>query len=1023
MFNHYIKRYIFSLAIALPALSAYAQQPGALTGRVTDQFGQPVTGAQVYLKGQPDTTRVDAAGEFKLAATAGTVVVIAKGYQTIERPIRDQQPLLLRMEDAFIPAPATIPVLYGEAATKSLTGAVGTVYTNQLSTTPATLYAYALPGRLAGLYTQQTSGFRSPGTADNFDIDIFVGNIPKSGAGEPSDNTEMGLSLRGQTPVVIVDGVQRDVFSIDPENIESISVLKDALSTVLLGQRSSRGVLLVTTKRAKAGKPRLSLTAQTGIQESLKMPKPLPSWQYAYLLNEALMNDGKEPLYKEADFLAFRDKTSPYTHPDVNWYDEILRSSAPLSRYNLNINGGGNVARYSVSLNYTDQEGMFRSSPGASYNTNARLKRYLINADLDVDVTENLGIGMQLFGRLQEGTQPGAGMSNILNTLLTLPNNAYPVRNINGSLGGTSNLDNNLLSQTINSGYIQDNSKDVMANISLRYNLGSWIKGLSLKGSGNIAIQSANAIDRSKRELVYRMVVTQGDTLYGRAGQAVSQRNNFISVFNAQYLFGQLSLNYDRQFGDHGINAMVLADQRQTIYNYDLPGRSTNISGKAAYNYGGRYFLEGALNRSGYNRYRPDRQWGTFFAAGAGWDIAAEQFMKGASGWLQQLKLRGTYGHTGNGIDNSGYYIWRQDFSEDNGVGGGIYEQGTVRSPAPGFRENALANPNISWENARKLDVGVDASLFGGRLQITADYYHDRYEDLLQIRGKSIALSGAAYPPENIGTNLYEGGELTLTYQGRINDFNYFITANGSLERTEAIYMDEQRRDYEWNKRTGQPVGMWFGYIADGFFQSAEEARGSAVIAGYKPLPGDIRYKDLNGDGVIDQFDEAPIGTNKPRFYYGATLGFSWKGLEASMLLQGVENRMNYVANFATEAGFQFVNFTYGQAYEQITGRWTPETAATATYPRLTADANYNYNKAMSSFWVRDGSYFRLKNLHVAYNLPYRWMQRLHLGSVKVFANAQNLFTHAGYDFIDPEVGIGAYPIQRVINTGINLKF
>lgn len=1026
MFNSYIKRYFFYLVVGLPAtaaLPASAQQQGGLQGRVSDQYGQPVAGAQVYVKGQRDTSRSDATGSFQLPATTGAVMIAATGYQTLEQVIDPKRPLNIRLEDVFIPAPATIPVLYGQAAPKSITGAIGTVYSGQLSTTPGTLYAYALPGRLAGLYTQQYSGFRMPATADNFDVDIFVGNIPKPGARESSDNTEIGLSLRGQTPVVIVDGVQREVFSIDPENIESISVLKDAMSTILLGQRSSRGVLLVTTKRARAGKPRLSLTAQTGVQESLKMPKPLPSWQYAYLLNEALMNDGKEPLYKEADFDAYRNNSSPYTHPNVNWYDEILRSNAPLSRYNLNINGGGNVARYSVSLNYTDQQGMFRSSPGANYNTNARLKRYLVNADLDVDVTENFGVGLQLFGRLQEGTQPGAGMSGILNTLLALPNNAYPVRNLNGSWAGTSNLDNNLLSQAINSGYIQDNSKDVMANISLRYNLGDWIKGLSLRGAGNIAIQSANAIDRSKQELVYRMVVTQGDTLYGRAGKAISQRNSFISVFNAQYLFGQVSLNYDRQFGDHGVTAMLLADQRQTLFNYDLPGRSTNISGKASYNYGGRYFVDGALNRSGFNRYRPDRQWGTFFAVGAGWDIAAEQFMRGAGNWLQQLKLRGTYGHTGNGIDNSGYYIWRQGFSENNGVGGGIYEQGTVRSPASGFRENALANPNISWENARKLDVGVDAAFFNGRLQVTADYYHDRYEDLLQVRGKSIALVGAGYPAENIGTNLYEGGELTLTYQGRINAFNYFITANGSVEQTKVIYMDEQRRDYAWNKRTGQPVGMPFGYVADGFFQSAEEARGSAVIAGYKPLPGDIRYKDLNGDGVIDQFDEAPIGTHKPRIYYGVTVGFSWKGLEASVLLQGVENRTNYVANFATEAGFQFANFTYGQAYEQITGRWTPETANTATYPRLTADANYNYNKVASSFWMRDGSYFRVKNLHVAYNLPYTWMQRLHLGSVKVFANAQNLFTHAAYDFVDPEVGVGAYPIQRVVNMGINLKF
>lgn len=1023
MAHSYMKRYTsFLTFLALFACAGVQGQQRRVSGRLIDAYGQPLPKAAVFIKGTTDSTTTDASGSFSLVATGNpTLVVKNPGYRSIERKVKDTI-LVLRMEEGFIPFPTHIPVLYGEASRNSIVGSVATVYTGQLSATPATLYAHALPGRLPGLYTVQNSGFRKPGTENNFDVDIFVGNIPRPGAMEPNDNTEIGLWLRGQVPVTIVDGVQRDVFSIDPENIESISVLKDGLSTILLGQRSSRGILLVTTKRARAGKPRVSFTAQTGIQQSLNLPKPLPAWQYAYLLNEALQNDGKAPLYKEADIRAFRDQSSPYTHPDVNWYDVILRDNTPLSRYNLNVNGGGDVARYSVSLNYTGQQGIFKTSPDNSYNTNAGLKRYLINTDVNIDVSQHLNVGMQLFGRLQEGNQPGVGMGKVLNDLLLTPNVAYPVHNPNGTWGGTGNLTTNLLSSTINSGYIQDNSKDVMANVDLRYDLGDWLPGLSLKGKGNLSIQSANAINRSKQELVYRMTITQGDTAYARYGQSVAQRNDFISVFNAQYFFGQVSLNYDRQYGAHGINAMLLADRRQTIYNYDLPGKATNLSGKIAYNYANRYFVEGAVNRSGFNRYQPGKQFGTFFAGGIGWDIAQENFLRETS-WFNQLKLRATYAHTGNGIDNSGYYIWRQDFSENNGIGGGIYDQGTARSPASGFQENGLANVNISWETARKIDIGMDVSLLNNKLQLTADYYYDRYADLLQIRGKSIQLSGASYPPENIGINRYTGGELTLTYQGQVNNFSYFITANGNIEQSKVLFMDEQRRDYDWNKRTGRPVGMPFGYIADGFLRNEEEAAGSATITGYNPKPGDIKYRDMNNDGVINQFDEAPIGTFKPRIYYGLSMGFSWKGLEMSALLQGVGNRTTYVANYATEAGFQFMNFTYGQAYEQITGRWTPETATTATYPRLTADANYGYNKAISSFWVHNGNYFRLKNVSIAYNLPYPWVQRAKLGGVKIVANALNLFTHAAYDFVDPEVGVGAYPIQRVLNTGINIKF
>jgi TonB-linked SusC/RagA family outer membrane protein len=607
---------------------------------------------------------------------------------------------------------------------------------------------------------------------------------------------------------------------------------------------------------------------------------------------------------------------------------------------------------------------------------------------------------------------------------LATPNNAYPIKNPDGSWGGTNSFQTNLQSSMLNSGYILDNAKDVMANIVLAYDMGKWMKGLSAKFRTNLSIQSLNSTVRNKQSLTYKYGIgPDGDTTYSKFGTPQSQSNNFVTVFNARYWFAQASLNYDRNFGDHGVSAALLADQQQTTFNYDLPGKLNNLSAKAAYNYKEKYFLEGAINYSGYNRYMPGRQYGLFYAGGIGWDIAKEDFFKENVSWINLLKLRATYGKTGNGVDNSGYYIWRPSFALNNGVGGGIYSQGTTRSPGQGFEEynGALSNINISWEKAHKLNTGIDISLWQDRLQVTASYYHDKYYDLLQLRGKSIALIGLSYPPENIGVNLYTGQELTVTYQDHIGNFNYFITGNISREQTKVLFVDEQKRRYEWNKRTGQPVGMPFGYIADGFFQTAEEAANGATIAGYTPKPGDIKYKDLNGDGLIDQFDEAPIGTDKPRVYYGATVGFNYKGFEVSALVQGVTNRLMEVNNFATEAGFLYYNGTYGQAYEQILHRWTPETAATATYPRLTALANTN-NQQRSSFWMRSGNYVRLKNISIAYNLPASWMRPIRISGVRVFANAENLFTHAAYDWVDPEVGVGAYPIQRVFNAGINIK-
>jgi len=994
-----------------------------VVGKVLDSFGHPLAGVNISIRGKEGVVSTsNMLGTFIIdASTKSFLVFECPGYNVVEKHILKDRSLTVVMYETYLTKVNVEAVLYDTLSQEKRLGSISTVHTNQLTTTPGTLYLYALPGRLAGLYMQQTSGFRSSATTQNYNVDGFVGNIPISGTGVSSDNAEFAMRLRGQNPVTLIDGVQRDIYSLDPENIESISVLKDAMSTLLLGQRSSRGAISITTKRAEAGKPRISFTSQLGFQEPQGLQKPLSTYQYANLLNEARLNDGNTGLYYSADEVEkFKTGSDPYRYANVDWQNTILRDNAPLSRYNLNINGGTKTAKYSVSLNYTDQEGMFVNSDTNSYNTNSSLKRYLINADLSVDVTKNINVALQLFGRLQEGNQPGAGINTVVSDLLSTPNNAYPVTNPNKTWGGTSQRTYNLLSEVIGSGYIQDNSKDVMANIDLGYNLNDFVKGLSAKVKANLSIQSQNAISRVKRDLVYRL--SEDYVKYTPYGSSNSQSNSFIPVSNSRYWFSQFQLRYDRQFGEHSLNAMLVADQRVVTLNYDLPGQTTNFSAKGSYNFKSKYFAEAAVNYSGYNRYMPGHQYGLFYAGGLGWELGKESFIKDNISWINQLKIRATYGKTGSGIDNSGYYIWRQTFSNDNdkAILGYMYPQGTSRSTGSGYREFDLANVNITWEKANKFDLGFDASLLNEKLMVTGDVYSDRYFDLLQTRGKSIALIGSTYSNENIGINRYQGAELSITYQNNYRDFNYFVTANFNLEQSKVLFNDEQYQPAKRLETTGKPVGMIFGYIADGFIQTKEEAGEAAFVAGYPLKPGDIKYKDLNSDGVIDDFDKAPIGSNKPLFYYGVTLGFNYKGFDFSTLLQGVENRTRYICNGDVDAGFRFGNNTFGQAYEQVLNRWTPETASTATYPRLTSNTNTNYST--SSFWMRSGDYFRLKNISLGYNLPYKIVHPIGLAGIKVFVSGQNIFTQAAYDLIDPEVAVNAYPLQRVLNVGINIR-
>ena len=1004
---------------------------GNLSGITLNSYGNPIPYVSIFNANNDSITTSDENGYFELPQDSYSKIYLEHPEYFVQKAsvgsLKAEDTMRVNLTERMLKNPQKLDILYGTVDKNEYLGSASTVYTNELTSTLAPTYYYSLPGRLAGLYTQQTRGIRNPNIAGNSNSGI-IGNIPVLGNSAPSDNTEFLLSLRGQSPVTVVDGVQRDISSIDPENIESISVQKDALSSILLGMRSSRGLLLVTTKKPDVEGFEVSFTGQAGIQEQLNRPEPLESYEYAYLLNEALQNNGSAPVYTPNDFDAYRNGDNPILYPNNNWYDQVLEDTAPISSYNLNVKGGNETAKYFVGLGYFNQQGHFTTSEMNNYDTNLELNRYLITTKLAIEVTDDLDLDLSLFGRIEDGIQPGAGLNNILSSIYTTPNNAYPVRNPDGSFGGNVSFNNNIVSQTVNSGYIKDNKKDAIASIDLNYNLGKFVDGLSLRALSNISTQNRSATVRNKRALVYEYTPGEEGTedSYSPFGTLDSQVNDFVSVASTRYWYGQLALNYEKDFGPHSIDAKVLGDQYVVSLNYDLPQKPADIATDIKYNFDERYFIEGAVNYSYYNRYRPGDQWGLFYAFGLGWDISRENFLAEAD-WLTQFKIRGVYGKTGSGIDNSGYYIWRQSFQEF-AFGDETYLQGYSDALGNGTAENTpLANPDITWEKGDKLNLGVDLAFFQDKLRLTGDYYYDEYSDLLQVRGRNIALIGFEYPLENIGRNLYKGIEASITYQNNIADFNYFVTANWSQRDSEVLFMDEQFRQEEYNRRTGRPVGASFGLVADGFFTSVEEIEQSAVIEGFDIQPGDIKYEDLNNDGVINQFDQKAIANTKPLTFYGFNAGFNFKGFEMSVMLQGVYNRDIYVSDNILLGGFQTVGQTYGQAYRPAIARWTPETADTALYPRLTAGGNtYNSNPNdwQSSFWVQSGDYLRVRNLSVSYTLPARLTRDFFESRVKIFANGSNLYTWSDYDLVDPEVtNFTNYPLLRTISGGLNIKF
>ena len=916
------------------------------------------------------------------------------------------------------------------AHTKSNTlGASSTVYTNDLVKYQSATILTGLQGRLKGLNVSPFRGMQLLRTEANTKSDI-VGAIPNVGGGIYGDNSEFLISARGQSPIAIVDGVERDLYSIDPEAIESVTIQKDALSNMFLGMRSSRGALIITTKNPDAkGGFHLSLTGKFGISSALKSgPNPLSAYQYAYLLNEALLNDGKSPLYTYDDFEAYRNGTSPYLHPDVNWKDAIMNNSTTSQAYNLNVTGGGRVAQYFVSLGYYSENGLFKTNDANSYNTNFKYNRYLITSKVNINVTDEFKVSMSLMGRIEEGNQPGGisgtGYSDLLSNVWQTPNNAYPVLNPNGTYGGNASYTQNLYAQTTGSGYISSNTRDVVGTINLKYDFDKLVKGLSVGATGNISSQVRNAIVRTKQAQVFQYSITQqGNEAYDKYGDVSSQTNSYRSVSTYQYMYGKMYVDWERQFGMHGVKASLWGDTRTILNNYDLPMIPSNIGQKVEYNYDNKYFAQAAVTESYYNRYDNGRRWGTFWAVGLGWDISKEKFMEASK--IDQLKLRATYGHTGNGIDNAGYFSYLKRYNED---GGFWYSNGTSMSNGGSVSEiSPLANTLLTWEKGRKVNVGLDLTLLKNRLTLSADYYNDYYYDILQSRGKSIQLLGIAYPAENIGKTRYYGLETQLSWQDHIGKVNYYVSANWSMEQNKRLFMDEQYVPYDYLKMTGQPTGTIYGLVATGFLTAKDIADGYPVMNGFNNIQaGDVKYKDMNGDGEINEFDRTVIGGDKPTCYFGIDLGFEWKGLEVTALIQGAYNRDLYNSDRTLLEGFQVIGQSYGQAYTNLLNRWTPETAETATYPRLTAGGNmYNYgNNWNSSLFVQNGNYIRLKNATVSYKLPENFC-RNYLGGlrVKIFVQGQNLLTWSRTRLQDPEVTFTSYPLQRTITTGINLNF
>ena len=868
-------------------------------------------------------------------------------------------------------------------------GAAGSIYNKDVNSTPVADVTNLMAGRIAGLYTLQLSGMNGADAA--------------------------AFYLRGRTPIIVIDGVVRSFTNFNPDEIESITVLKDALATAMYGQRAANGAIVITTRNAGKHNFEINASAQAGVMDFLYKPKLANAFQYATLYNEAQenMTPGSTPRYTQDELAAWANHTNdPYAQPDVNWYDEIIKQNPLQQRYNISLAGKSSNYHYFTSLEHFAQGGNFITSPSNSYSTNNDYKRYNIRTNAAVAFNKDIELTLNVFGSLATGYQPGVGTVSLANNITSTPQTAYPVYNADGSYGGNSQWTNNLHAGAVSSGYLVNTERTIAADMALKYKLDDFVNGLWVKGQLSMNNYYLEMIDRSKSFAVYQPddanpgeYIRYGENGLVDAGTAEVNSQIRQSYYNAM-------IGYDRSWKSHQLNLLATYNVDNNINNFtELDLQYKNLGLNASYNWNKTYFAELGLNYGAMNRYEPGKRGAVFPSLGLGWVLSNMPFFHPKN--ISYLKIRASVGQSAWGDPNS-YFAYLQNFT----IGTTGYNVGETNSNISGVEEARLVNKGITWEKALKLNIGVDASFYDGQLSLTADYYRNKYSDELMVRGQNSGIMGIPFPEENIGESRYSGFEASVNFSPKTSGaFKYFVNANFSAAKNTLLYNGNPQYPYSWLNRTGHPVGQSFGLVADGFYQESTDITKTANWQGYTPQPGDIMYKDLNGDGVINALDQQAIGTEKPLLYYGLSAGFSFKGLDFSFLVQGVNNRNFYLGPNESSA---FYN-GYGNVLEMHMDRWTPANNVNAAFPRLSLGTNINNNQT-STFWMRSGDYIRLKNVEIGYNFKSLLFPHGKIRTLRLFMNGYNLLTWKKDegDF-DPESRMSIFSNQRIINGGITL--
>lgn len=827
-------------------------------------------------------------------------------------------------------------------------------------------------------------------------------------------------TTNGRTPLILVDGFERSLSELTVQEIESITVLKDAVGTALYGIRGGNGVIYVKTKRGNIGKPVINFNYEFNFGTPNRLPEFVDGYTYAQAINEGLTNDGLSPRYSQQELDAFRNQTYPGFYPNVDWWDQALRDHSFGHNVNFSMQGGSEKIKYFAQMNYINDHGIFQpTSDNDGYSTQMKYSKMNIRANVDIQATRTTKVQLNMLGNFSESNEPGTDVESIFKALYNVPSGAFPIKTDHNIWGGTTIWSNNPVALISGTGYNRGQKRTLMADIRLDQDLSAITPGLWFSVQAGID-NTARYLDGNVRNFAYEQAIKNwgdGEDTYTKLREetALSFKSSIDSyvrrfTFNAQ-------AHYDKSWKNnlHKLNTILLYSMDKMTTNGQNNGRAfMDIAAQAHYAYKGRYLLDFALSGSASSILAPNHRWGVFPSISAGWLLSEENWLKNDN--LDLLKLRLSYGIAGRADFTPNLYKYY--FGNGNSY---YFSTGSLASQG-GTAEGQIAVEGLTYEKSHKLNVGIDL-LAWKRLSFSIDGYYDHRTDVLVDGSTGISsVFGINVPQRNDGVVNNYGVELATSWSDRIGSFSYQIGGQFSFNRSKIIEMNEEYRPYSYLERTGHRLGQIFGYEVEGIYQSQAEIDQREVKQYLSDVyPGDLKFKDQNGDKRIDEYDQVALGYNDicPEIYYGFNLSAEYKGFGLYAQFQGTAN---YSKILSTASVYRPLinNNTISEYYWK--NHWS-ESTPNGTLPRLTTLGSAN-NYSTNSLWVTDASFLKLRTLELYYKLPARWMKNQRVvKAAKLYVRGHDLFCADGIDIADPEVLGTTHPAMRQFTFGFNLQF